>query len=255
MVDFERLEREKDMLREQFLSAKPFPHIAIDNFLKPGCAEKLYEKGAEMAKNPDANYKIKDPIFSKNRYQFPNYRVISDDFEEFYKDVTSDKFAELISYITDEEVFFDKEFHGGGLHLGVENAHLDMHADFNYHPKHEHWFRNLNLLLYLNKDWKPEYGGSLKLEDARTGEKTEVEPLLNRLAIMHCREYTLHGYDETHFPEGKARESIAIYAYTLHDKPVDRPRTTIWVDRSNPFKQLLAKAWLPAVAIKKKLFG
>ena len=251
MIDFERLEREKETLREQFLTAKPFPHIAIDDFLEPGCAERLYEKAAK----PDANYKIKDPFFSKNRYQFPDYREISEDFAELYRDVTSEKFAELISYITNENVFFDKEFHGGGLHLGVKNAHLDMHADFNYHPKHENWFRNLNLLLYLNKDWKPEYGGSLKLEDARTGEKTEVEPLLNRLVIMHCRGYTLHGYDKTNFPEGKPRTSIAIYAYTLHDKPVAKARTTVWVSKTNPFKKLLAKAWLPTVAVKKKIFG
>ncbi len=251
MIDFERLEREKEMLREQFLNAKPFPHIAIDNFLTPEGAEKLYATAA----NPDPKYKIPDPVFSKNRYQFPHFKEISEAFAEYHKDVTSKRFAEIISYIVDEEVFFDKGFHGGGLHLGTENAHLDMHADFNYHPKHENWFRQLNLLLYLNKDWRPEYGGSLKLEDARTGEKTEVEPLFNRLAIMHCRGYTLHGYDTLHFPEGKYRTSIATYAYSLHDKPKEKPRTTVWVSKDNPFKQLLAKVWIPTVAIKKKLIG
>jgi len=251
MIDFDRLEREKETLREQFLSARPFPHIAIDNFLKPGRAEKLYETAAK----PSNKYKIKDVLFSKNRYQFPNYRGFSEYYQKLYDDVTSDRFAKIVSYITDEDIFIDKEFHGGGLHLGVKNAHLDMHADFNYHPKHKHWFRNLNLLLYLNKDWKPEYGGSLKLEDARTGEKTKIEPLLNRLVIMHCRDYTLHGYDTTHFPEGKPRTSVAIYGYTLQEKVADKARTTIWIDRSNPFKQLLAKAWLPMVAVKKKIFG
>jgi len=251
MIDFDRLEREKDMLREQFLSAKPFPHIAIDNFLKEGYAEKLYADAAL----PDQDNKIKDPVFSKNRYQYPQYEVISENYKKLSEDVKSERFASLISYITDEEIFFDPAFHGGGLHIGAKNAHLDMHADFNYHPKHKNWFRNLNLLLYLNKDWKKEYGGSLKLEDARTGEKTEVEPLLNRLAIMHCREYTLHGYDTTHFPEGKYRTSVAIYGYTMHEKPLEKPRTTIWVSKDNPFKQVLAKVWLPAVALKKKIFG
>ena len=251
MIDFERLERDKDELREKFLSAKPFPHIAIDNFLKEGMAEKLYEN---MPK-PDLSKKIKDPFFSKNRYQYPEYNKFSEYHQKFYEDITSEQFAKLVSYITNEDIFIDKDFHGGGVHLGVENAHLDMHADFNYHPKHQNWFRNLNLLLYLNKDWKPEYGGSLKLEDARTGEKTEVEPLMNRLVIMHCRSYTLHGYDLTHFPSGKARTSIAIYGYTLHDQVLDKPRTTVWVSNNSKFKQVMAKLWLPAVAIKKKLLG
>lgn len=78
---------------------------------------------------------------------------------------------------------------------------------------------------------------------------------MNRLVIMHCREYTLHGYDTTHFPENKYRTSVAIYGYTHHETLLNKPRTTIWVSKSNPFKQALAKAWLPAVAIKKKLVG
>jgi len=252
MVDFDRLEREKESLREKFLSAKPFPHIAIDDFLKEGMAEKLYETAAE----PEFEYKIKDPLFSKNRYQFPHYKDISDEFRKLHEDITSKRFSEIISYIVDNKVFFDESFHGGGLHLGTENAHLDMHADFNYHPKHENWFRDLNLLLYLNKDWKKEYGGSIKLEDARTGEKCEVEPLLNRLVIMHCRGYTLHGYDTLHFPEGKYRTSVAMYAYSLHEKQMEKSRTTIWVaDDDEPFKKFLSKLWLPAVAIKKKILG
>ena len=251
MIDFDRLEREKETLRQQFLDAKPFPHIAIDDFLLEGYAEKLYDDAA----TPNKDNKIKDVFFSKNRFQYPEYRNISENYAKLYDDVTSEQFAKLISYITNEEIFFDKNFHGGGLHIGTKNAHLDMHADFNYHPKHKTWFRNLNLLLYLNKDWEEDFGGSLKLEDARSGEKTEVEPLMNRLAIMHCRDYTLHGYDTTHFPENKYRTSVAIYGYTFHEKPLSKPRTTIWKSDSNPFKQVLAKLWIPAIAIKKKFFG
>lgn len=251
MIDFIRLREEKETLREQFLSAKPFPHIAIDNFLKEGRAEILYTDAAL----PQKENKIKDPLFSKNRYQYPEYKSISDHYKKLNEDVLSNEFSSLISYITDEDIFFDPGFHGGGLHIGTKNAHLDMHADFNYHPKHQHWYRNLNLLLYLNKDWKEEYGGSLKLHDPRSGEKTEVEPLLNRLVIMHTREYTLHGYDTTHFPEGKNRTSVAMYGYTLHEKQIDKPRTTIWISENNLFKQALAKIWLPTVAAKKRLFN
>ena len=74
MIDFERLHQQKDELREKFLSAKPFPHIAIDNFLKEGYAEKLYEE----APKPDLKKKIKDPFFSKNRYQYPDYKDFSE---------------------------------------------------------------------------------------------------------------------------------------------------------------------------------
>ena len=62
-------------------------------------------------------------------------------------------------------MFIDADFYGGGIHQGKAGSFLDMHADFNYHPLKEHWFRNLNLLLYLNKDWKKEYAGELIRND------------------------------------------------------------------------------------------
>lgn len=251
MIDFERLENEKEKLREQFLNARPFPHICIDEFLEPGYAEKLYEAIPE----PEKKNKSRDYIFAKNKFEFSNMKKFSSDFVKLYEDLTSDNFAKLISYITNEDIFIDPKFHGGGIHLGGESSYLNMHADFNYHPINKNWFRNLNILLYLNKDWKKEYGGSLKLKDGRTGESTEVEVPMNRLAIMHCREYTLHGYDQTNFPEDTYRTSIAIYGYSLHDKQLEAIRTTYWVDDKSAVKRLIGKLYLPAVKIKNKLFG
>ena len=251
MIDFERLEREKDELRNKFLNAKPFPHIGIDEFLLKGEAEKLYE----VIPNPSDEDKSRDYIFAKNKFEFSSMMNFSDDFKKLYEELTSDKFAKLISYITNEDIFVDPKFHGGGLHMGGENSYLNMHADFNYHPVNQNWFRNLNMLLYLNKDWKPEYGGNLKLKDKRTKESTEVEVPMNRLAIMHCRGYTLHGYDPINFPKDTYRTSIAIYGYTLHDKQIESQRSTYWVDEKNPLKNLAARVILPMVNLKNKLVG
>jgi hypothetical protein len=107
--------------------------------------------------------------------------------------------------------------------------------------------------LYLNKDWKKEYGGELRLEHSETGDKTEVDVPFNRLAIMLCRGYTLHGYDPIKFPEGKFRTSIAAYAYTIHENPHESARTTVWkVEKSNPIKYIISKIWVPAVKLKSK---
>jgi hypothetical protein len=153
-------------------------------------------------------------------------------------------------------VFVDPAFHGGGIHQGKKNSFLDMHLDFNYHPLHKTWYRYLNLLLYLNKDWKPEYGGHLKLKDLRTDDEISVEVPFNRMVIQLTNNYTLHGYDITHFPEGNYRTSIASYAYSVHNYHIEKPRTTDWhVGDSGPVKKLLAKVYDPAVKLKNKLFG
>ncbi len=246
MINFEYIEANKEKFRKEFLNAKPFPHIGIDNFCEKEKIELLYSK------IPELQTKSADYIFAAEKYEKSKFRDIAPEFEELYKDLTSKRFQEWLKYVTNEDVFIDASFYGGGIHQGKKSSFLDMHADFNYHPLNHKWFRNLNLLLYLNKDWQKEWGGELKLEHKDTGEKSEIDVPFNRMAIMLCRGYTLHGYDPINFPEGRYRTSIASYAYTLVDKPLEAPRTTSWKVKENasPLKKLAAAIWVPAVKIK-----
>ncbi|MCF8253107.1 MAG: 2OG-Fe(II) oxygenase [Bacteroidia bacterium] len=245
MIRFDYLEANKEKFRKQFLEARPFPHIGISDICDKEKLELLYSQIPEID-TPSADY-----VFAKNKFEKSKYYEMGGLFLELHEDLISPKFAELITYISNEDIFIDPTFYGGGIHQGRKGSFLDMHADFNYHPLHDNWYRNLNLLLYINKDWKKEYGGELKLEDGRTGEKTEVDVNFNTLAIMHCRSYTLHGYDPINFPENQYRTSIAAYAYTIHQNHMESSRTTVWhVKKENPLKFMLSKIWVPAVKLK-----
>lgn len=247
MIDFEYIEANKETFRNSFLTAKPFCLLAIDNFC-------IKEKAEELYKNiPEIETQSADYVFAKNKFEKSKFWTMGGIFQELYDDLTSIRFQEWLTYVTNEDVFVDKEFYGGGIHQGKAGSFLDMHADFNYHPLKETWFRNLNLLLYLNKDWKKEYGGELRLEHSETHDKIDIDVPFNRFVIMHSRGYTLHGYDPIRFPEGKYRTSIAAYAFTLHEKQLEDSRTTVWhVEKSNPIKYLLSKIWVPAVKLKSK---
>lgn len=250
MINFERLERNKESLRKNFLEAKPFPYVAVDGFCEE---EKILQLYSEI---PEIKTKSRDYVFAANKFEKSKIRDISPLFTELYDDLTSERFEKVLKFICGEEVFVDKAFHGGGIHQGKKGSFLDMHVDFNYHPLHQTWFRNLNLLFYLNKDWKPEYGGQLKLEDLRTGEKSEIDVPFNRMVIQLTRKYTLHGYGVTNFPDGQYRTSIASYAYTIHEKQIEKARTTDWHPGDDKlFKRFLAWIYDPAVKIKNKLFG
>ena len=247
MINFELLEINKEDYRNQFLNATPFPHIGIDQFCDAGKLEVLYNN------IPEIKTKSADYVFAKNKFEKSKFQDLGNEFKELYDDLTSERFQELLKYITEEDIFIDKQFYGGGIHRGGKGSFLDMHVDFNYHPLKPNWFRNLNLLLYINKNWQKEFKGELKLEHSETGEKTEVDIHFNRLTIMQCRGYTLHGYDTINFPENQFRTSLAIYAYTYHEKPKESPRTTEWkVNKKNPLKYLLSKIWVPAVKLKNK---
>lgn len=250
MINFQYLEENREALRLNYLLAKPFSHLAIDNF----CEEaKLLQAHSEL---PEIQTKSRDYVFAANKFEKSNISSISPLFQELYNDLISERFEKFLRFVSNETVFVDKAFHGGGIHQGKKNSFLDMHIDFNYHPLHKMWYRNMNLLLYLNKDWKDEYGGHLKLEDLRTGEKKTIAVPFNRMVIQLTGKHTLHGYDKTNFPDGMYRTSVAAYGYCIHQRQVEKQRTTDWHPADgNAVKKLAAWVYDPAVKVKNKLFG
>jgi hypothetical protein len=200
----------------------------------------------------------RDYVFARNKYEKSRFREIDAVFEEICQDLLSIRFQAFLQFVTGEKVFVDPGFHGGGLHQGGPGSFLDMHADFNYHPLQKTWYRNLNILLYLNRNWRKSFGGELKLRHRDGDGRTAlVEPLFNRCVIMPTRDYTLHGYDEIHFPVGTYRRSLAAYAYTLTDIPeAQKARSTVWYpEHSGLAKRVLGKHWPMLVRIKGSLLG
>lgn len=251
MIDFDFLEKTQEELRLQYLTNKPFSHLIIDSFCDK---EKLLKLKEQI---PELNNKSRDYMFANNKFEKSNYKELGVLFKEIYDDFRSERFNRFLSHISAKEVFVDPKNHGGGIHQGKKNSFLDMHLDFNYHPLKKNWYRQMNLLLYLNTDWKEEYGGHLKLKDLRSGEEKEIGVPFNRLIIQECGPYTLHGYDMTNFPQGNYRTSIATYAYTKHLSLIEKPRTTDWFpdDNASGIKKFSAKHYNKAVRIKNKLFG
>jgi hypothetical protein len=61
----------------------------------------------------------------------------------------------------------------------------------------------------------------------------------------------------TNFPEGKYRTSIATYAYQIHEKLIETPRTTDWFPKEDAsvLKKIFAKNYNFLVQTKNKFFG
>jgi len=253
MINFATIETKLEELKQDFQTANPFSFVVIDNFADE---QKLHEILATFpAPGTDNLNKSRDYIFAKNKYEKANFKAVSSECNEIYQDLMSDRFQKIVRHITQQEVFVDPEFHGGGIHQGGEGSFLDMHVDFNYHPLHQNWFRNLNILLYLNPGWQSEYGGQLKLKHTKTGDHTEIEPLFNRCVIMFTRDYTLHGYDPISFPPGRFRRSIATYAYNIDPNP-QKQRSTLWIPQTaSPLKKVIGQYWPNLVRAKSAVFG
>jgi hypothetical protein len=75
--------------------------------------------------------------------------------------------------------------------------------------------RRLNLLIYLEKNWKDEYGGGLEMWNAdMTNCDKMVMPNFNRCVIFETSEISYHGYSKITIPEGVTRKSFFAYFYT-----------------------------------------
>jgi hypothetical protein len=76
-------------------------------------------------------------------------------------------------------------------------------------------YRRVNLLLYLNRDWKEEYNGHLELWDADRRNCVKYLPVSNRTVIANIEPRGYHGLPEPiACPDSMTRKSLAIWYYT-----------------------------------------
>jgi len=238
-------------LSKEFQTASPFPLLVIDDFLDTATAEALLE---EFPK-PGAMPKSRDYVFG-DKHELSSVAEQGPTSQAFYDALMGDQFKQFISTLTGKDLFVDPAFHGGGFHQSGDGGFLDTHVDFNMHPLHSNWLRTLNVLLYLNKDWKSEYDGRLLIKNGEHGETRAIEPLFNRGLIMVTDGRTYHGFKKMTLPPGVTRKSIATYAYELVPEGSVEARTTGWSPESaGTFKRTFARHYDTAVKIKTKLFG
>jgi Rps23 Pro-64 3,4-dihydroxylase Tpa1-like proline 4-hydroxylase len=192
-----------DKLKIQYQTANPFPYIVIDNFLPDFLLESCLE---EIKKHDEWYSNQEDWVgeYEKNKFYYPTYTTDMDEFKlkapitnmitEYMNSTLFIKFLEKLTGF--EKLYRDPVMMGGGIHKINKGGKLSIHIDYNQHPD-EKWKRNLNLLLYLNKDWKSEWGGNLELwEKESWKKKLEIEPIFNR-AVIFSIEDAPHGTSNT----------------------------------------------------------
>ncbi len=240
-----------ESLRASFETAQPFPLLVLDDFLVPELAAGLLSEFPAI----DAMPKSRDYVFA-SKHELSSVEEAGPAGLRFHEAMISPAFANFLRAATGLDVFVDPLFFGGGFHQGGDGSYLDMHVDFNMHPMHNTWLRTFNMLVYLNRDWRDEYGGQLLVKNAPDGEVRAIEPAYNRAVIMTTDARTFHGYRKMSLPPGVTRMSIATYAYRLVEAGAVKDRTTGWApEESGLAKRLFARYYDPLVKVKRKLFG
>ena len=222
--------------RERFVNANPFPFIIIDDFFSKEFLNEVLNQFPNLAEQKKTtNYDNKNEVkFANNQYKnFPN------NIKKLFNFLNSDFFLNFLQRITNiqEKLIPDLELNGGGLHEIKKGGLLKIHSDFNKHPSLD-LDRRLNVLIYLNKDWKEEYGGHLEFWDKEmTSCREKVLPIFNKMVIFSTTDNSNHGHpDPLNCPDNMSRKSIATYYYTK-GRPVNEidkmfsKNTTYFKDR------------------------
>ncbi|MCA9478250.1 MAG: 2OG-Fe(II) oxygenase [Nanoarchaeota archaeon] len=171
-------------LQEQFRKAKPFPFIALDQFLEGDSIKELAQALSQeefFLKESDlfTLYQTNDLVSSTN--------PVMKKFYEFFK--------------SKEFIGFCRELTGIDFTPDVVDLQGSIYQDTNFLLCHDDQLegRKLAFLLYLT-DMQEEDGGALTLFDNKEGVPTKVAqriiPKINRFACFEVNENSFHEVEE-----------------------------------------------------------
>lgn len=246
------------MQARRYAAAQPFPHIHIREFLDPEIALALANEFPAHDSSAWTQYRH----YNENKSGLTKRSLFPPLLGQLVGDLNSPPFLAWLSDLTGiPDLLADPTLEGGGLHQSARGGFLNVHADFTMHHHQPNWRRRINLILYLNPGWRPEWGGATELWDESVQRcVASVLPLLNHALIFSTTDTSYHGFPEKlACPGGVSRKSLALYYYTLDDHAT-AARSTNYRARPSDSKGSAALIWLDKMAVHvyskaKKTFG
>ncbi|MCB1365020.1 MAG: 2OG-Fe(II) oxygenase [Rhodobacteraceae bacterium] len=211
-----------------YRSRKPYNYGGYDGFLPAGILDRVK---AELSRLPEAETSFDRPQERLKTSYIPER--LPDYTRRLFHALNSRPVLAFVEELTGiRGLIPDPYFAGGGVHVVANGGHLDIHADFNHHAK-MNLERRVNLLIYLNRDWKAEYGGAFEVwNEDMTRKVDSFVPLFNRMCIFSTSSNSWHGNPEpVNHPEGEPRMSLALYYYTATWDSTRKSHTTLFKPR------------------------
>jgi 2OG-Fe(II) oxygenase superfamily len=244
-----------EALKQQWTSARPYPHVIIDDFLEPGAAEGIARS------YPTFDQALKDGfafnfVNEQRKVQITDRKKFSEPVRQLEAAISSSAFLADLEAITGvPRLVADEQLAGGGMHLTGSGGRLDVHVDFNLIEDRK-LFRRLNILIYLNPVWKEEWGGHIELwdRDVRTCHQRCI-PALNRCLIFETSDISYHGVAPVAAPEGMVRHSFAAYYYTREAPPHWDGQSHSTIFRARPNEKLRQFVSMPAERLRRRIEG
>jgi Rps23 Pro-64 3,4-dihydroxylase Tpa1-like proline 4-hydroxylase len=244
---------DRDALRERVRTARPVRNFCIDNFLEESFADRVlasfptFEEAAKVGRMFTA-------VNEKGKIQVTDSSSFAEPIAELNRTLASPEFLDLLSDAFEmPNILADDALVGGGIHETGPRGHLDVHVDFNYLGDRQ-LHRRLNILIYFNKGWRPEWGGNIELWDADVKNCIHsFSPIFNRCVVFETNHISFHGVTAVKCPEGTARKSFAAYYYTREAPAHWTGEAHGTIFKARPDEVIKGNVMMPLEKAKKKL--
>ena len=202
-------------IQADFQAASPFKHSYLSDFLDPEIAETLLRDFPAFDRDKALNE------YGEVGRKAVNTRLadISPTYKKFYDYLFSEEFLKAMSAISGiPDLVGDISLYGGGTHENLNGQELDPHVDFNY-VSGGRAHRRMNLLIYLNKNWNPEWGGAIEVHsNPRDPDNNKIAAYnvdFNKALLFETNEYSWHGFPRICLPAElsatHSRKCLSIY--------------------------------------------
>ena len=192
-IDRPKLLRIAEAESHHYRKARPFPHVVIDNVFP----EDLLDAVIADLPSGDQGWTRYNSA-NERKSVFSDVNAFGPAAETMAYALNSLFFINFLEQLTGVDgIVADPYLHAAGYMRVEPGGFLDLHYDFTMH-KHLPLERRINVLVYLNRDWRPEWGGQLELHsnDELTDpnhQEIAIEPIFNRVVIFNTPN-ALHGH-------------------------------------------------------------
>jgi Rps23 Pro-64 3,4-dihydroxylase Tpa1-like proline 4-hydroxylase len=203
-------------LHDSYLTANPFPHVVIDDFLPTELVDEILANFPHEAVEAEVNFEMGYAGQYKRQIPPLNCNTFNRNLFALFNSEPMLKFLESLTGIS--KLIPDPYYTGGGYHETTRGGLLGIHADFRIN-KQLNLNRRINIIIYLNECWEDDWGGALELWDkSMESIGAKVKPILNRCVIFNTDQDSFHGHPEPlSCPKNASRKSIALYYYTASE--------------------------------------
>lgn len=202
-----------------YVNAKPFRHAVFDDFLPKKEALNAVKNFPKPTSKIWLDWTKRDTVHQPKKQGIGHasrLKGVEPELLSLLSAFNSYPFLNFLEKLTGiQKLLPDPYFHGGGLHQILNGGKLAVHTDFN-DLQALNIYRRINVLFYLNEDWKDSYNGKLELWDNGCQKCVKsISPDFNKLVVFDTDKESFHGHPTPlNTPNNVTRKSIALYYYT-----------------------------------------